>query len=310
MKVYSPITKREAILRDTVPTRKIIEKYKAEGVDVSDYFHDLETLYVCECPDTAYRFFYPFVEGREEFYADLQRVAGYYPEWKWENEVAARFIGENITLLDIGCGEGFFLDQIRTKKNCAVTGLEFNQKAVEKCREKGIEVYKTSINEFAADHAEKFDAVCLFQVLEHIVEVREFLEAALKTLKKGGILIVGVPNNKPYIFLRDKFCMLNLPPHHTGLWNETSLKSLSRHFDIETVAIEEEAPSGEHLAYYRLNYFKVLAENADSPLTKKFYLVLSRISGLPLIRRGFGFILRQAAAKLSGHSIVTVYRKK
>ena len=308
MKVYSPVTGSEAVRSDDVSIAKIVQKYESEGIDVSEYFRGIDSLSIYECQDTKYRFFYPFITGDEAFYARLQQITGYYPGWKWENEVAAGFINESDKILDIGCGEGFFLDQIREKKQCVVTGLEFNQKAVDACHEKGIDAYKVPVGEFADARPGEFDAVCMFQVLEHIVDVKDFLDSAVRMLKKNGVLIIGVPNNTPYIFMRDKYCTLNLPPHHIGLWNQISLRNIGGFFEMTPVEIIEE-PSGAYIDYYSSDYLTVAADNAPASLVKSAFRVLNIISELPLIRRIKRPILNLFSGSLPGHSIVAVYRK-
>jgi hypothetical protein len=76
-----------------------------------------------------------------------------------------------------------------------------------------------------------------FQVLEHISAVQSFLTAAIKCLKKNGLLVLAVPNNEPYLFGFNKYDWLNLPPHHMGWWNAASLQKLSGFFPIKTERI-------------------------------------------------------------------------
>ena len=121
-----------------------------------------------------------------------------------------------------------------------VKGLELNPNAVKKCKEKGLNVENNLIENEAFTNIEYYDSVCHFQVLEHIFSVNEFIGASLKTLKKGGKLIIGVPNNNPFLFISDKWHILNLPPHHAGLWNEKSLESLEKVFPIKLKKIEFE----------------------------------------------------------------------
>ena len=96
-------------------------------------------------------------------------------------------------LLDVGCGEGTF--------------LELAQK-------RGWEVYGTELSSFAADHASRvlgrgifcgehaqagfrdgeFDAVTLWHVLEHVADPGRYLSEVRRILKPEGNLIVAVPN--------------------------------------------------------------------------------------------------------------------
>ena len=42
------------------------------------------------------------------------------------------------------------------------------------------------------------------------------------------------------MFINDKYHTLNLPPHHAGLWNKNSLKSLGKIFPLELEVLEFE----------------------------------------------------------------------
>ena len=58
---------------------------------------------------------------------------------------------------------------------------------------------------------------------------------ALTVLKKGGKMIIAVPNNNPYLFEWDDYHTLNLPPHHAGLWNKTVFKNIENTFSIKNI---------------------------------------------------------------------------
>lgn len=97
--------------------------------------------------------------------------------------------------------------------------------------------------------------VCSFQVLEHIADVKSFIESSLKALKKGGRLVVAVPNNDVLFFkyrnLRFqnnhylKTLLLNLPPHHMGLWNPRSIVNLASIYNLKLEALFKE-PLNHH----------------------------------------------------------------
>ena len=239
MQPLSPITKKNnTTLVDTFRSRDIIQLYREQvGIDTAHFFPTSE-FNIFRCGDTGYRFYYPEgMDGDGKFYAALQEKLGgdYYHAWKFENQMALDAISPRDRVLDIGCGTGNFLTRAK-EKALAVTGLELNQKAVETCRQKGLEVHNEMIQVHAATHEGAYDVVCMFQVLEHIYDVKSFLEAALKVLKKGGCLVIGVPNNEPYFLGYDRYCTLNLPPHHMGLWNKEVFERLSGQFDL---ALEE-----------------------------------------------------------------------
>ena len=100
--------------------------------------------------------------------------------------------------------------------------------------------YKT-IQVKAKETFEEFDIVCAFQVLEHIDNVKSFIDSSLQILKKGGKLIIAVPFNNPYLFRNDILNTLNMPPHHMGLWNKKAFMNMDKFFPmcLEKLIIEK-----------------------------------------------------------------------
>jgi 2-polyprenyl-3-methyl-5-hydroxy-6-metoxy-1,4-benzoquinol methylase len=225
-------------LFDTISTRLIIDFYKQqENLDVAEYFASLDEIFILECEDTGYRFYYPFeVIGDAAFYKGL-RNSEYDRDEADDHKFAYQHIEKEIKVLEIGCGSGKFLSRILpiTKD---VSGLELNEIGAKSAVEKGLKVRVQFIEEHATENPECYDVVCAFQVLEHIAEVKSFLEASLKTLKKGGKLIFSVPNNEPFFQKHNKYEVLNLPPHHMGLWNLDAFKALQRYFNLELIDSE------------------------------------------------------------------------
>ena len=230
MTIKSPLTNSTNIkLERSIKTALIIDKWQKDGIDVSRFFVNLDEIKLYRCLDSGYRFFYPFnLEGDNQFYQDLQKFPWYYFDWKWEYNIALKQIKPGDKVLEIGCGDGSFLKKL-SEKNIKVRGLEFNEEAIKKCRERGLNVTGETIQEHAQNHKNEYDVTCSFQVMEHIADIKNALTASLGVLKKGGKLIISVPNNDSFLG-KDKFNLMNLPPHHMGLWDEKSLKNLEKFF--------------------------------------------------------------------------------
>lgn len=233
--VVSPITGNSSELVFTIDPQRIIDSYKERfDIDVRSYFEGLDEVNVYQCPDTGYRFFYPEqLEGKEELYAALQKFPWYYPEWKWEYKKAPAHIAEGSKVLEVGCGEGKYLQYLKDKLNCECTGLELNKNAVDAGKEKGIDIRYELVQEHAKNNECVYDVVCYFQVLEHIGDISDFIKASVKCLKPGGTLLICVPNNEPFLFKHIKYEALNLPPHHMGWWNTESLTKLAPYYGLE-----------------------------------------------------------------------------
>jgi SAM-dependent methyltransferase len=96
-------------------------------------------------------------------------------------------------LLDVGCGDGGFLDRMR-KRGWAVRGLDFDPKAIESARMKyGLELHQGGIDE-APFPAGSFDAITMNHVIEHLPDPSGALARCLALLKPGGQLVAATPN--------------------------------------------------------------------------------------------------------------------
>lgn len=250
--MYSPVTGSKSPVVDSFDIPATIAGYKKDfGIDVSKYFKDMKELVLYECPDTKLRFFYPAaLAGDGPFYTSLEDVDIYYQDWKWEYDEAFKIINQGASVLDIGCGRGAFLDKMKKEKQCDVFGLEFNPSAFQTLQQKGIPASMQSIQDYSKTNREKYDVVTFFQVLEHISDVKSFMESSIACLKKGGLLIVGVPNNDPYLFGNNKYEWLNLPPHHMGWWNKESLTNLATVFNLQVQTIKP-SPFRDYNSYLR-----------------------------------------------------------
>ena len=94
-----------------------------------------------------------------------------------------------MTLLEIGCGNGFFLEKIKSLGLREVFGVEPSQHAVEQSGEIKKRIYNGMFTSglYPDEH---FDVICVFQVFDHISRPNEFLSTCHRYLKKNGILLM------------------------------------------------------------------------------------------------------------------------
>lgn len=94
-------------------------------------------------------------------------------------------------LLDIGCGNGEFLERARDA-GWDVVGIDFDPAAVKAARSRGLTVHEGNIH--SAHLTRGFDWITSHQVIEHVHNPRDFLEACRGLLRPGGFLWIGTPN--------------------------------------------------------------------------------------------------------------------
>ncbi|MHC1791842.1 glycosyltransferase family protein [Solidesulfovibrio sp.] len=230
----SPITGRNTVAEESrVPVDMLVQGYDAMHVDTRRFFGSRRHVSIFRCLESGYRFYHPFsIAGDGDFYRDLSRGIPYYMEWKWEHQQALEGIAPGERVLEIGCARGEFLDRLQ-REGHVVVGLEDNDAARQEALAKGLDVRCATVRDLAAEQGPAgFDAVVMFQVLEHIADVKTFLDDLLVLLRPGGKLFIGVPNNDSFLFREDPVQMLNRPPHHVGLWNLEALISLGRFFPL------------------------------------------------------------------------------
>ena len=101
---------------------------------------------------------------------------------------------EQIRLLEIGCGNGSFLEEMQQRHLYTVTGVEPSVQAVEHAPGT---VKSAIINDlFSPDlfHPETFDVVCAFHLLDHLRRPHEFIRECFRIVDKKGIIILACHN--------------------------------------------------------------------------------------------------------------------
>jgi SAM-dependent methyltransferase len=100
-------------------------------------------------------------------------------------------------ILDLGCGQG---DDLATfaaavDRKCELYGLEGYGPYREICAAKGIETFPINVERDRLPFADQsLDVVSMNQVLEHTKDIFFIFSEVSRTLKPGGLFLLGVPN--------------------------------------------------------------------------------------------------------------------
>jgi 2-polyprenyl-3-methyl-5-hydroxy-6-metoxy-1,4-benzoquinol methylase len=173
------------------------------------------------------------------------------------------FPGPGARVLDVGCGNGSFLWQMRSL-GWEVCGIEPDPKAVELARAAGFDVRPGLLPQISLPDAH-FDAVVLSHVIEHQHDPMDTLRRCWKLLKPGGRISIATPNFDSigrHHFGADWFALM--PPTHLVLFTEKSLRGALE--EIGFVVMRPPRASLKADGYFRQSF--VLRHGGD-PMVKK-----------------------------------------
>jgi SAM-dependent methyltransferase len=192
--------------------------------------------------------FYP-----KDYYAFTDRFSVSVPEHSLKGKVS-RLLGppEHKTrdpkferpgrMLDIGCGAGWFIFQMK-EQGWDVKGVEPNVNAAEFGRsKKNLDIFPGSLLD-ANFPARAFDYVRMNHSFEHMEHPNEILDEIYRILADNGKLMIGVPNRDSFsarIFGRFWY-HLALPVHTFSYSVQTLSRMLAKHnFNVEKVVFNTE----------------------------------------------------------------------
>jgi SAM-dependent methyltransferase len=303
--MISPVTLNEnTTLVRTIKTDYLIDLYKkAINIDISYIKNSIKEINLYRCNDSGYQFYTPFnAAGDGSFYAELSKQSWYYSYTRWEHQKALELVPPIENLLEMGCGSGYFLELLKKNRpGIKSVGLEINEDAIEEGKSKGLNIVNENVISYSKQHPGEFDFVCSFQVMEHIYNVREVLEAQLNLLKKGGYILIAVPNNDSYVGRNQHVSRcLNMPPHHMGLWSNHLFNYIEKEFQLINKGIFTEPFSD---SAYEICHFTNVANKLGSEFLTKLYFKTK----LHLVFKNF--FLKKYRKTENGHTILALFQK-
>ena len=145
---------------------------------------------------------------------------------------------KNKKLLDIGCGAGFFLNELKLKwKEADLYGLEPSAVMSKEAKVKGFKIFNNTIEKL--NKSNYFDIACCFELFEHMFDPLIFLKKIHKILKKNGLLYFSTLNGKGFDIdlLRENSSAI-YPPYHLNFFNPYSIKKILEISGFRDIRVE------------------------------------------------------------------------
>lgn len=165
-------------------------------------------------------------------------------------------------ILDIGCSSGYFLD-IAKKQKWKTYGVELNKKEITKAIKNHFVVNENFFN-LKKHFKFKFDAITMWDVIEHIKDCNKLLQNLRKMLNTDGIFFFQTPNVDSLAarILQEK-CNVFDGFEHVNLFNEHNVFKLAKNNGFKVISIESvisEIPIINNYLNYEDPYFGNIKE--------------------------------------------------
>lgn len=107
-------------------------------------------------------------------------------------EIIANLVSPGDRVLDLGCGDGIFLKELKEQRKANVLGIEIDQDSIGRCIANGVPVIQSNLNDdldFAADNS--FDLVVLSHTLQETQCPDKLLRQIVRVGKRAAVSMIN-----------------------------------------------------------------------------------------------------------------------
>lgn len=133
---------------------------------------------------------------KEQAYREMLQMEGYYWWYVGKRKLVFSLLQKLFRtqgrILDVGCGTGFFLNELR-KRGYSAFGLENERKALDLSYDQKIHGVTRGKAENPPFKKDSFDVILLLDLLEHLEDDIHVIKMLSEILTKDGCFLVTVP---------------------------------------------------------------------------------------------------------------------
>lgn len=203
---------------------------------------------------------------------NLNRTYGYYLK------KAEKYLPQKGSLLEIGCGNGFFLEEALRQGYKTVAGVEPGEPSIAKARADIRPFIKQGMFSKEMFANQKFDCICIFQTLDHLIDPNKVISDAYAILNPGGI-IISINHNEKALTAKifgEKSPIIDI--EHTYLYNPKTMRTIfeKNGFVVEKIFY----PKSLHYTGYLFSLLPIRPVGLKKAVHS--FLDFTRISRIPL----------------------------
>lgn len=141
-----------------------------------------------------------------------------------------------LKVLEVGCGFGYLTYAIK-KAGHEIKGIDISSVAIERASQRYGNLFACEdVRELAKTEGPSYDLIVFTEVIEHIENVNDFMQAVNRLLLPGGNLIVTTPNKTPYP--KDILWETEPPPVHLFWLSENSMRHIAKELNHQVDFID------------------------------------------------------------------------
>ncbi|MCI8886269.1 MAG: class I SAM-dependent methyltransferase, partial [Dorea sp.] len=106
-----------------------------------------------------------------------------------------KYVSRDANLLECGAGNGRFIRALKQHGYTHLSAADPSEESISRMQEAGVQAYISNVySEVLPDEYEKYDAVFLFEVAEHLLFPRKGIANLQAMLKPNGLFFISVPD--------------------------------------------------------------------------------------------------------------------
>lgn len=215
-------------------------------------------IYECSSCGTSYVF--PMETSAvvyEMIYKQIDLVPGYSRYYKYASKIASesspldyllgqeesywaaakylrqkRSNGDNIRVLEVGCGTGYFTYAL-CRDGFDAHGIDISLEAVQKAKKKFGEMYTCSdIESMLRQDTRRYNVIVMNQLIEHVPDILSFMRKTFDLLEEDGDVVITTPNKSVY---PHAIWETDLPPVHLWWLSEKSFEYMAKTLNVSVI---------------------------------------------------------------------------
>jgi SAM-dependent methyltransferase len=208
-------------------------------------------------------------------------------------------LSATIRLLEVGAGSGKLIRRLRRVRSCSVLGIEPSAALFTAYDLATLGIERVTLPELASREPPAFDVVTVLDVIEHIPDAAEFVDALARVTRPGGFVFISTPDPEGPLarLLGRRWHHYNA--YHFSLYGDAAIATAARRGGFRVVSTEHRPKrmSLDYLWNYLMDFALARRRAASAPRSSRFSISVNVLDTHSIVWQ------REAAAPaMSDHS--------